>query len=130
MGVPCKGRLRILVADDNPDAVDTLAALLRHIGHEVATATSSLHALESAVRTRPELIFLDIGMPHMDGWQLAPLLREQLGEQPVRIVAITAYADEAARVRSRKAGFDAHVAKPVDMALLESILAQMQRDAA
>ncbi len=118
--------IRILVADDQKDSVETLAALLRHMGHHVATATSSVEALDAARRTKPELIFLDIAMPHLDGWQLAPLIRQELGAQAVHIVAVSGYADQAAHIRSRKAGMDAHVAKPIDMALLKSILAQLR----
>ena len=99
--------------------------LLREFGHQVLTASNSAMALEIAQRSKPQLIFLDIGMPDMDGWQLAALLRRQLEDATVKIVAVSGHADREAHVRSRKAGFDAHVAKPVDMPLLESILAQI-----
>ena len=118
--------LRILVADDDPDTVQTFALLLRSFGHQVETASNSAVTLEMARRSKPQLIFLDIGMPDMDGWQLAPLLRQQLENASVRIVAVSGHADREAHIRSRKAGFDAHVAKPVDLPLLESILTQMQ----
>ena len=116
---------RIIVADDDLDTVEAMALLLRAIGHTVDVATSGAAVLELAVRTRADIIFLDIGMPDMDGWQLARKLREQLGTDAVRIVAVTGYGAKEDYLRSRKAGFDAHVQKPVDMALLQSILAQM-----
>jgi len=116
---------RILVADDDLDTVEAMAMLLRAIGYHVDVATSGSAVLELADRLRPEIIFLDIGMPDMDGWQLARRLRDQLGTDTVRIVAVTGFGAKEDYLRSRKAGFDAHVQKPVDMSLLQSILAQM-----
>jgi CheY-like chemotaxis protein len=121
-----RGGRRVIVADDDLDTVEAMALLLRAIGHQVDIATSGAAVLDLARRTRPEIIFLDIGMPDMDGWQLASLLREELGTDAVRIVAVTGYGAKEDYLRSRKAGFDAHVQKPVDMALLQSILVQMQ----
>jgi CheY-like chemotaxis protein len=121
-----EGALRILVADDDPDTVTTFAMLLRQIGHHVETATNAKAALDLVRRTLPHLIFLDIGLPDMDGWQLAPLLRHELRDRPFALVAVTGHADTESHVRSRKAGFDAHVAKPVDMSLLHSILNEMR----
>jgi CheY-like chemotaxis protein len=120
-----QGGRRIIVADDDLDTVEAMALLLRAIGHQVEVATSGPAVLELAGRTRPDIIFLDIGMPGMDGWELARRLRERLGTDAVRIVAVTGFGAKEDYLRSRKAGFDAHVQKPVDMALLHSILAQM-----
>jgi len=117
--------IRILVVDDHADTLATMASLLRLIGHEVHTTADGAEALERARQTKPELVLLDIGMPQLDGWQLAPLLREALG-QSVVLVAVSGQADAEATMRSRKAGFDAHVPKPIDMALLHSILHQMR----
>ena len=125
MGQQKQNSQRIIVADDDLDTVEAMALLLRAIGHQVDVATSGSAVLELAGRTRPDIIFLDIGMPGMDGWELARRLREQLGTDAVRIVAVTGYGAKEDYLRSRKAGFDAHVQKPVDMALLHSILAQM-----
>jgi CheY-like chemotaxis protein len=120
------GSLRILVADDDVDTVTSFALLLRQIGHQVETATNAKAVLETVRQTLPQLIFLDIGLPDMDGWQLALLLKRELRDHAFALVAVTGHADSDSHIRSRKAGFDAHVAKPVDMALLDSILKQMQ----
>jgi len=121
-----KASLRILVADDDADMVGSFAMLLEQVGHRVETATSAQAALETARRSLPDLIFLDVSMPDMNGWQLAPLLRQHLAQHPFALVAVTGRADVDAHVQSRKAGFDAHVAKPIDMPLLHSILKQMR----
>jgi len=116
---------RILVADDDADTVESFMLLLRSLGHEVTCAVNSTAALELARSTRPELIFLDIGMPDMDGWELARILREEAGPDAIRIVAVTGRGEQEDFSRSRKAGFDAHVVKPMDFDLVKSILAQM-----
>ncbi len=120
-----KGR-RILVADDDLDTVETLSILLRQMGHEVAIATRAAAVLELARQRRPELILLDIGMPDMDGWEVARQLRKELGHEAVRIVAVTGRAEREDFVKSRQAGFDAHVTKPVDPALIESLLQEIR----
>ena len=117
---------RILVVDDERDAADTLTMCLEQLGHEVISTTDALGAVELARDTRPELILLDIGMPDMDGWQLARALRKVFGQESVRIVALTGRGEREDHARSRAAGFDAHLPKPVDMALLKSILAQIR----
>jgi CheY-like chemotaxis protein len=116
---------RILVADDDVDTVESFALLLRSLGHTVELATSSAAALELARRSRPELVFLDIGMPGMDGWEVARVLRGEAGPDGVRIIAVTGRGEQEDFSRSRKAGFDAHVVKPMDFDLVKSILAQL-----
>ena len=118
-------RREILVVDDDADTARTVAALLSELGHAVEYVTSPQVVVDIAKRMRPWLIFLDIGMPDVNGWELARLLRHELGHEAVRIVAVTGYGDASAHRQSREAGFDAHVQKPVDMRLLESILAQV-----
>ncbi len=117
---------RILVADDDLDTVETLSLLLQRLGHEVTVATRAASVLELARKTRPQLILLDIGMPEMDGWQLARLLRQELGHDAVRIVAVTGRSQREDFVRSRQAGFDAHVTKPVEPSLIQSMLAEIR----
>jgi CheY-like chemotaxis protein len=120
------GAAKVLVVDDDVDTAQTFAHLLTQLGHAVHYVTSSQMVLDVAKRIRPALIFLDIGMPGPDGWQLAPLIRQELGYDGVRIVAVSGYGEPEHHRRSREAGFDAHVQKPVDMALLQSILAQLR----
>lgn len=117
--------IRILVVDDEADTRMAMALLLRDMGHEVQTAANGVEALQRAKAMRPQLVLLDIGMPQLDGWQVAPLLREALGRSAV-LVAVSGRGDAESAIRSRKAGFDAHVAKPIDLALLNSILQQAQ----
>jgi CheY-like chemotaxis protein len=115
----------ILVVDDDADAAQTFAYLLRQLGHAVDYVTSPQLGLDVAKSMRPWLIFLDIAMPEMSGWELAQLLRRELGHEKVRLIAVTGRGEPEDHKRSREAGFDAHVQKPVDLHLLQSILAQL-----
>lgn len=119
------GATRVLVVDDDADTAEMFTHLLRELGHAVQYVTSSQAVLDVARKLRPALIFLDIGMPGPNGWELAPLIRRELGYERVRIVAVSGYGAPEHHRRSREAGFDAHVQKPVDMDLLRSILAQL-----
>lgn len=116
--------LRILVVDDDLDTAKSFAVLLRQLGHESHFLTDPTLALAMARRMATQLVFLDIGMPDIDGWALARILRKEMGES-VRIVALTAYGTSDDRKRSREAGFDAHLQKPIDIELLKSALAQI-----
>lgn len=98
--------------------------LLQTLGHEAGFLTDSKLVVAEARRTLPQLILLDIGMPGIDGWEVARGLRKELGEA-VRIVAVTGRGTSEDRKRSREAGFDAHVQKPIDIELLKSTLAQI-----
>ncbi len=117
---------RVLVVDDNEDAAESLAVLLRLEGQEVRVAFNGPEALELAAVFRPEVVFLDIGMPGMDGYEVARRLRAlpQLGE--VVLVAQTGWGQEEDRRRSREAGFDQHLVKPTDPAALRSLLTALQ----
>jgi len=114
---------RILVVDDNGDAVDSLALLLSLQGHEVRTARDGPAALEVAAVFRPEVVLLDIGLPQMDGYEVANRLRGQVGLKKVLLVAVTGYGQEEDRRRTAEAGFDAHLVKPADPAVLIRLLA-------
>jgi CheY-like chemotaxis protein len=114
---------RILVVDDNVDAAATLQLLLGSLGHETAVANDGAQALKLAVDFRPDLVFLDIGMPGMDGYEVARRLRALRTNPPFRIVAVTGWGQESDRQRSREAGFDLHLVKPVDAASLARALA-------
>jgi CheY-like chemotaxis protein len=115
--------LRVLVADDNVDAADTLAHLLRMAGHEVRVAHDGEEAMRIAAQFQPALAFLDIGMPRMDGYQAARALRALPGMQEVRLVALTGWGAEDDRARSRAAGFDHHLLKPAFPEQIHAILA-------
>jgi PAS domain S-box-containing protein len=105
---------RVLVVDDNEDAAASLALLLHSLGHETAVAKDGSEALRLAQEFRPDIVLLDIGMPGMDGYEVVRRLRELRRGRPVRVVAITGWGQEADRERSREAGFDLHLVKPLD----------------
>jgi PAS domain S-box-containing protein len=115
---------RILVVDDNEDSAELVSELLRDIGHEVATAHDGAEALNAALRFRPHIALLDIGLPVLDGYELAHRLRSRdgLGEA-VYLVALTGYGQAQDRERTRAAGFDEHIVKPVDPTMLIRIIA-------
>ena len=117
-------RFRIIVVDDHQDSGDSLATLLRLLGHEVRVAHDGVSALESARTFKPEVAVLDIGMPGMDGIELGSRLRRDPALQPALMIALTGYGRDEDRRRSREAGFDAHLVKPVDIAALNALLAE------
>ena len=119
-------QLRILIVDDNQDAADTLAEMLRGGQHHVEVCYSSVDAQRLACSLRPDLIFLDLGLPGLDGFELAVQLRRLL-PGGVRLVALTGYGAEEHRRRAREAGFDEHILKPVG---LEELMVTTSRAAA
>ncbi len=114
---------RILVVDDNVDAAESLALLLQMEGHEVRTMHDGPSALDTAASFRPEVIFLDIGLPRMDGYEVARRLRGQVGLKQTVLVALTGYGQDEDRRRAETAGFNAHLIKPADPAELHELLA-------
>ncbi|MBQ5942616.1 ATP-binding protein [Massilia sp. AB1] len=117
-------RLRVLVADDNADAADSLCSLLQIAGHETRTAYDGVNALEVAAGFHPELVFLDIGMPRMDGYEAARRMRELPGMRDVLLAALTGWGAAEDRARSREAGFDHHLLKPAQPAEVQAVLAE------
>jgi PAS domain S-box-containing protein len=115
---------RVLVVDDQADAAESLAMLLRAEGHEVRTAPDGAAALEAARAYHPEVILLDIGLPRMDGYEVARRIRAQAGLEDVVLVAVTGYGQEEDRRRAAAAGFDAHLVKPADLAALLALFAE------
>jgi PAS domain S-box-containing protein len=105
---------RVLVVDDNVDAASMLDMLLRSLGHETRVAHEGTAALRVAEEFRPDIVLLDIGMPGIDGYEVARRLRTLAKARPMRIVAVTGWGQEGDRERSREAGFDLHLVKPVD----------------
>ncbi len=107
--------------DDNEDTVHSLSRLLARRGHEVATAFDGMAALRVAHEFKPDVFLLDLGLPGLDGYELARRLRADSFPNS-RIIAISGYAQESDRVRSRAAGFDYHFAKPVDFEALAELV--------
>jgi CheY-like chemotaxis protein/two-component sensor histidine kinase len=116
---------RVLVADDNVDFASSLARLLRLEGHEVAIAHDGDAALQAAAEAAPEIAFLDIGMPGLNGYQLAARLRADAATRGVHLVAVTGWGQESDKVRARDAGFDHHLVKPLDFGDVLKLLASL-----
>jgi CheY-like chemotaxis protein/nitrogen-specific signal transduction histidine kinase len=105
---------RVLVVDDNVDAANSLAMLLQIDGHEVQVTHDGRGALEAVAATPPEFIFLDIGLPGIDGYEVARRIRQQMGPNHLVLIALTGWGQEEDRQRSKEAGFDYHFVKPVE----------------
>ena len=119
---PSKDARRVLIVDDNVDAAESLAMLLRLEGHKVQVAHSGAAALQLAAASPPEVAFLDLGMPVMSGYELAAKLREHPVLRSVNLIAMTGWGQDEDRRRSKEAGFDHHMTKPVALAALQQIL--------
>jgi CheY-like chemotaxis protein len=115
---------RVLVVDDNADGAEMLAALVRAMGAEAETAGDGSDAIRRAATFAPDTIFLDIGMPGMDGYEACRRIRRESFGQGVVIVALTGWGQERDKQRATEAGFDAHFTKPVDPQKLERLLAR------
>ncbi len=120
---PGAGKHRILIADDNRDAADSLAMLLRAGGHEVRATYDGQQAVDMAEAFRPALALLDIGMPRLNGYDAARSIREKPFGRDMVLVALTGWGQPEDKQRSRSAGFDHHLVKPVDPSALERLLA-------
>lgn len=117
----------VLIADDNRDAADSLALLLQMSGYELHVCHGGREALALAQRERPDALVLDIGMPGMSGHELAHRIRQEDWGRNVLLVAVTGWGQQEDRERSRAAGFDHHLTKPVDPEALEALLAEFAR---
>ena len=117
-----KRSLRVLVVDDSHDTAESFARLLQAMGCEAKFITNPYLAVETARSIKAEVAFLDLGMPGIDGYALARVLRKKYGREELRIVAVTGYGTEDDRARSQSAGFDAHFVKPVGPESVESML--------
>jgi CheY-like chemotaxis protein len=116
--------LRVLVVDDVEDNRESLGLLLQSWGHEVQLAHDGPSALTAFQSFRPHAVLLDIGLPGMDGWQVAQQMRQQ-GGPTVLLVAVTGYGYEPDRTRSREAGIDVHLVKPAEPAEIRRLLANL-----
>jgi len=119
---PTASSKRLLLVDDNVDAVESMEILLQAFGYEVATAVHPQLALGQLESFAPSAAVIDIGLPGMDGYQLAAEIRRRLGGRPMRLVALTGYGGPDDVERAHAAGFDAHLVKPVD---IERLLAAL-----
>ncbi len=119
---PGQRALRILVVDDNVDAADVLAALLEYAGHEVTVVQDGASALASVAADPPQVVFLDIGLPDMSGYDAAPIVRNMQGMGDSTLVALTGWGAESDKLRSTAAGFDHHLTKPADFAQVSALL--------
>ncbi len=121
---------RVLIVDDNDDAAVTLQLLLTSLGHETSVARTGIEALERAPEFRPDVVLLDIGLPGLDGYEVARRLRAQDTQRVVRLVAITGWGQPDDRARAQEAGFDLHLVKPVGPEDLQKALAAQPAGAA
>ena len=121
--VEAVGLRRVLVVDDNRDAADSLGMLLRFLGAEVMVVHDGPAALEAMKTYRPAVVLLDIGMPEMDGLEVARRIRAEAGARAVKLVALTGWGQREDRKRTAEAGFDHHLVKPADLGALQAILA-------
>ena len=122
---PATGSLRILLADDNRDACESLKMLLAIDGHEVRVAYDGESALSTLAEFHPDIALLDIGMPKMNGYELATEIRRQPWSQDIQLVAVTGWGQSSDRQRALEAGFDAHFVKPVDFTELQAFCASV-----
>ncbi len=121
---PAQPRVRrVLIADDNADALETMALLLETLGHEVHTASDGAAALALAEQVQPEVAILDIGMPGLNGYEVAARIRATPWGRPMRLIALTGWGQAQDQARAREAGFDHHCTKPVELEQLQALMA-------
>ena len=114
--------LQVLLAEDNPDVAEMLSAMLEIEGHRVTVVGDGVAAVEAALRDRPDVVLLDIGLPRLSGYEVARRLRTSMGERAPTLVALTGYGREEDRARAEAAGIDHHLVKPVELEQLRVIL--------
>jgi CheY-like chemotaxis protein len=124
---PAMTALRVLIVEDHRDGAESLATLLRLWGHEARVVRDGAAALEAAASERPDVVLLDIGLPGMDGYEVAERLREGRPRAMPLVIAVTGYGDEEARLRAAEAGIDLYLLKPADPQQLQALLANFRR---
>ena len=115
-------RMRIVVVDDSHDAADSLSMMLRLLGCEVHTAHDGPSGLRTIAQHRPDIVLLDIGMPGMDGYDVARRVRQREGLRDLVLIALTGWGQTEDRIQSKQAGFDHHLVKPVELTALQKLL--------
>jgi len=116
---------RVLVVDDNPDAANSMAMLLELSGHDVHIAQDGLEAVDAAAKLQPDVVLLDIGLPKLNGYEAGRRIRRQLRDKRLVLVALTGWGQEEDKRRSKEAGFDFHLVKPVSVSALEKLLSSV-----
>jgi CheY-like chemotaxis protein len=119
--------LRILVVEDRPDCAQAQAWLLCVHGHQVWVAGDGCTALSAVAANQPDAVLLDLGLPDMDGWEVAKRIKAQVGRKRPLLIAVTGYGQETDRRRSEEVGIELHLVKPVDPIELEGILRRFQK---
>ncbi len=129
-GSPCDRRMsrRILIVDDNRDALESLTALMELAGHIVRAAPDGELALELAASFRPSVVLLDLGLPKLDGYEVARRIRAEPWGTPMVLIALTGWGQDEDRRRTRESGFDSHMVKPLDLEVLTDFLARLPPD--
>jgi CheY-like chemotaxis protein len=125
---PTPRRFRILVVDDNQDSALSLAMMLSIMGHETRTANDGESAVTAAENFLPEVVLLDIGLPKLNGYEVAQRIREQAWGASMFLIAVTGWGQEEDRQRSSEVGLNVHMVKPVEPAALERLLATLPLD--
>jgi PAS domain S-box-containing protein len=126
--LPSSHTARVLVVDDNADAADSIAMILRLSGYDVQVAYSGQSALETAIEYQPSIILLDVGLPEMDGYEIARRLRQRPQLSDAWLIALTGYGQDSDRQQSQEAGFDYHLVKPVNTQELEALVANLTKE--
>jgi CheY-like chemotaxis protein len=121
---PATPSRRILVVDDNEDAATSLSVLLKLTGHDAMIATDGTQALQKAVMYQPDVILLDIDLPKMNGYDVCRAIRKHAWGRSIVMIALTGWGQDEDREKSKTAGFDGHLVKPVDHAALMKLLAE------
>lgn len=123
--LPAKPRLRILVVDDNPDSAMSMAMVLSMMGHETQTAHDGEAAVSTAEAFRPHVVLLDIGLPKLNGYEVAQRIRQHEWGASMFLVAVTGWGQDEDRRRSEDVGMNLHMVKPVEPAALGRVLASL-----
>jgi CheY-like chemotaxis protein len=113
---------RVLIVDDNIDALESLSTLVAAMGNNICKAQNGLEAVQAAETFRPNIVLMDLGMPHLNGYEAAKRIRQEPWGRDLTLVATTGWGQEAHRHRASEAGFDHHLIKPIDLATLRSII--------
>jgi two-component system CheB/CheR fusion protein len=117
---------RILIVDDNRDAADSMRMLLELLGNEVYVAYDGEQAVSATAEHRPNVVFLDIGLPLMNGYDVARSIRKEPWGGAIKLIALTGWGQQDDRQRAREAGFDRHFVKPLDYELLTTVLSELR----